>query len=84
VTSSTTGTDRHIGMKLGWRPAGVTLVASGAIVGRRNMFYALASCLDTVMATRAISRAGKRAVIGFGALPFAAGLVATLASGSRG
>ena len=67
-------------MELGWRPAGVALVAGRAVGTGADMVGALASRTAAVVAAGAGSSRAKGAVVGFGSTPGAIGLVAALAA----
>ena len=81
VASRTTCAHRHIGMKLGWRPSRVALVASGAIGRRADVIGPFAGGLGPVVTTGAGGRTAERVVIGLRAGPAGGGLVATFATG---
>ena len=83
VASRTTRAHGHISMQLGGCPTRVALMAARAVRTRRHMIDALASSVASVVTTGAGRGRRECTVVSLGAFPFAAGLVATLAS-SRG
>ena len=83
MTTGATRDHRHIGVELGWRPTGVTLVAGRAVGARRNVIGGLAGGTAAIVATGADGGRRECAVIGLGAGPDGGGFVATLASSRR-
>jgi hypothetical protein len=67
-------------MVLGRRPAGVALVAAGAIKRGAHVTSVLAGGCAAVVATGAVGGTGEGAVINLGTTPGAGGFVAALAT----